>query len=157
MSIIFLFWSVFLCSLPRCIYFSDWVSEFCVWSLEGVSYLSLRNPEKQIFKYSVAVETWGSLLGSTWILVWWLGGAEVPSSLSSHWWWRGAAVCLSVAEFSPPHWPPMFQGQKSSKIWICRWVAVPSADLWRGGLVLTCVSQANCLLIQVETLQFGIH
>lgn len=49
--ICFLFWF-----LLRCAYFSDFVSLNCVWSLEGVYCLSLRSPEKLIFKYYVVVK-----------------------------------------------------------------------------------------------------
>lgn len=168
-SIVFLFWSVFLpgffSDVPISVTLGLWI--VC---LEGVYYLSLRCPKKHVFKHYVAVKTWGSFLPSILILVWPPPGMYVHSRPMQPCcvWAAVKNTChltgdgkeqqfCCLAEFSTPDWPPMFQGQKSSKILICRCVTVPSADFWRGGLVLTCGSQANCLLIQFETLQFGIH
>lgn len=160
----------FLVSSQMYLFQWRWVSELCVWSLEGVYYLSLRCPKKHVFKHYVAVKTWGSFLLSILILVWPPPRVYVHSRPMQPCcvWAAVKNIChltgdgkeqqfFCLAEFSTPNWPPMFQGQKSSKILICRCVTVPSADFWRGGLVLTRGSQANCLLIQFETLQFGIH
>lgn len=140
----------FLVSL-RWTYFSDFGSLDCVFGVWKVYTLSLRCPKEHIFKHCVAVKTWGSFLCSILVLVWWPPGAYVhsrpmqPSCVWAaikntcylDWWWERGAVFLSMAEFSTPDWPLMFHGQKSSKILICRCVTVPSADFWRGGLVLT--------------------
>lgn len=165
-SIIFLFWSVF-CSG----FFSDVPISvtLCLWIVFGVWKVCTVFPLEALRKwFSNTMWLWRSeaFLCSALILMWWLPGAYVLSRpvcvqqeyLSS---WllmersSSFSVCGRVLHSTP--WPPMFQGQKSSKILICRCVAVPSADFWGAGLVLTCVSPANCLLIQSETLQFWIH
>ena len=133
------------------------------------------------FNCYVAAKTWGSCVliwcfnfgvvifccvGELWMsyavcskskkpccLVW----AAMRNTCCLDWWLEGTAVVLATVELSFPDWPTIFQGQKNSKILICRCVTVPSADFWGGGVVLTCMSGANCLLIQFKSLQFEIN